>query len=231
MGLIQHAVILAAGRGTRMGPLTEVVPKPMAPLQGSTLIAKGIKNLTGSIPKIHITVGYKKAMLAQHVIENGVSSVLNTEGQSNSWWIFNTLLQHLDEPMFVLTCDNITELDFALLEKSYYDAGAPPCMLVPVRPVPGLEGDYIFAKNQVVTEVNRNKPSDIYCSGVQIINPAKVCELVREQGDFYSVWNQLIAQKKLMVSSVYPKKWTSIDTFAQLSQFNDANPLVASDAP
>ena len=39
MSKIQHCLILAAGRGRRMMPLTESVPKPMAPHNGSTLIA------------------------------------------------------------------------------------------------------------------------------------------------------------------------------------------------
>src|SRR6478736_1361485 len=105
MARIRHALIMAAGRGLRMTPLTDVIPKPMAPYDGSTLIARGIARLAEQIEHIHVTVGYKKAMLAQHVIEHGASSVLNTEGKSNCWWVYNTLLKSLDEPVVVLTCD------------------------------------------------------------------------------------------------------------------------------
>jgi NDP-sugar pyrophosphorylase family protein len=222
MPRISHALIMAAGRGQRMGALTDVIPKPMAPIHGMTLISRGIGALIGRVPQIHVTVGYKKAMLAQHVIENGACSVLNTEGQSNSWWIHNTLMRNLDEPIFLMTCDNVMELDFDLLEKNYHDLGEPPCMLVPVKPVPGLEGDYIFHEKQVVTEVNRKKPTDIYCSGLQVLNPKKVVALTRNDGDFYSIWKQLIEQKQLKVSQAYPKKWISIDTFEQLSEYNRA---------
>src|SRR5437588_7228435 len=119
MPMIRHAVIMAAGRGLRMMPLTDAMPKPMAPFNGSTLIAQGITRLARNIEHIHITVGYKKAMLAQHVIEHGASSVFNTESKSNCWWIYNTLLKYLDEPICVLTCDNVVDLDFELLEESY----------------------------------------------------------------------------------------------------------------
>lgn len=221
MSKIRHAVIMAAGRGQRMMPLTETVPKPMAPYKGSTLIAHGIDRLRDQLPQIHVTVGYKGAMLAQHVIQHGASSVFNTEGHSNSWWIYNTLLRHLDTPLYVLTCDNVVELDFDLLERNYSEAGEPPCMLVPVTPVPGLEGDFIFHEDWIVTEVNRHKPSDIYCSGIQILNPARVNALTDDGGDFYSVWSQLIARRKLGVSRVYPKKWISVDTVEQLATLND----------
>ena len=70
MTKITRAVILAAGRGMRMKPLTDVIPKPMAPFAGSTLIAKGIERLRRHLDEVHITVGYKGAMLASHVIEH-----------------------------------------------------------------------------------------------------------------------------------------------------------------
>ena len=227
MRAIRHALIMAAGRGQRMMPLTEHVPKPMAPIGTTTLIAQGIDRLKAHLENVHITVGYKKAMLAQHVIQHGASSVFNTEGHSNSWWIYNTLLKSLDEPVCVLTCDNIVELDFERLEGDYDHLGQPPCMLVPVRPVPGLEGDYIFHESQVVTEVNRHRQADIYCSGIQVLNPRRINELTRDGGDFYSVWSQLIARRLLMVSTVYPKQWISVDTMEQLETINGTAPREA----
>lgn len=218
MGRINHAIIMAAGRGQRMMPLTESIPKAMAPYKGTTLIAQGIDEIRKHIPNIHITVGYKGAMLAQHVIQHGVSSVFNTEGHSNSWWIYHTLLKCLNEPMFVLTCDNVVELDFDLLETDYYNYGEPACMIVPVRPVLGLDGDYIFHRNHVVTELNRYKESDIYCSGIQIINPYKVNQLTHEASDFYALWDKLIAQEQVITSRVYPKEWFTVDTMEHLDE-------------
>ena len=137
---------MAAGRGMRMMPLTSEKPKAMAPYAGSTLISNGIDAISKYIPEIHITVGYKGAMLASHVIEHNVASVFNTEGKDNSWWLYNTLMKYVDSPIFVLTCDNVVDLDFELLEKDYLESGSPACMVVPVKPVEGLEGDYIIKK-------------------------------------------------------------------------------------
>jgi len=218
--MIKHAIILAAGRGMRMAPLTDAIPKPMAPYNGTTLIARGISRLAEKIEHIHVTVGYKKAMLAQHVIEHGASSVFNTEGQSNCWWLYHTMLASLNEPMFVLTCDNVIDLDLTLLEENYRALNTPPCMLVPVRPVPGLEGDYVFHQDHLVTEISRNKETDIYCSGIQVLNPFRLNQIASEGESFYDVWQQLISQQKLFVSSVYPKKWFAVDTIEQLTTLN-----------
>ena len=217
---IQHAVIMAAGRGMRMMPLTDAIPKPMAPYNGTTLIARGISRLAQNIAHIHVTVGYKGAMLAQHVIEHGASSVFNTEGKSNCWWVYNTLLKTVDEPVYVLTCDNVVDLDFELLEESYRALAEPPCMLVAVRPVAGLDGDFVSHRDHFVTEISRSQQTNLYCSGIQVLNPRRINELTDEGENFYDLWSQLIAQRQLMVSSVYPERWFAVDTVEQLLSLN-----------
>lgn len=206
-----------------MLPLTNTIPKPMAPFNGSTLIAKGIDHLIQRLEKVHITVGYKGAMLAQHVIEHGACSVFNTEGKSNCWWIYNTLLRHLDQPIYVLTCDNVVDLDFDLIEADYEKLNRPACMLVPVKPVEGLDGDFIFLDNSFVTRLSRTEPSEIYCSGIQILNPKRINELTEGGESFYAVWQQLIEKRQLLVSSVYPKKWFAVDTVEQLAALNNSS--------
>ena len=218
--IIQHALIMAAGRGMRMMPFTENMPKAMAPLAGTTLIANGIDKLKKRIPNIHITVGYKGSMLASHVIEHDVSSVLNTEGKDNSWWIYNSLMKNLDFPIYVLTCDNVIELDFDLMEKDYIAAGKPACMVIPVKPIAGLDGDFIFHENQCITELSRTKPSKMYCSGIQILNPKKINEITQPADNFYNVWMQLIELKQLYCSNIYPKQWYAVDTVNQLEAIN-----------
>ncbi len=218
MKRINHALIMAAGRGMRMMPLTDIVPKAMMPYNGSTLIANGIDKINKQISNIYITVGYKGALLAQHVIEHNVTAIFNTEGRDNAWWIFNTLLKHLDEPIFVLTCDNVTELDFAVLSDEYYAFDAPACMVVPVQPIEGLEGDYIFHESNVVKRLSRNDKSDIYCSGIQILNPAKINKLIKPSDNFYDVWSDLMEESQLYCSHTYPSKWFAVDTVEQLQR-------------
>jgi NDP-sugar pyrophosphorylase family protein len=218
--MIRHAIIMAAGRGMRMMPLTASIPKPMAYFKDSTLIADAISRIHSRIENIHITVGYKGADLARHVIEQGVSSIFNTEGKGNAWWLFNTLMKHLDQPLIVLTCDNVVELDLDLIYKDYESFNSPCCMVVPVKPVEGLDGDFIFHEDNCVTELNRHKPSEIYCSGIQVLNPARINSMCKPADDFYSVWMQLIEKKQLFSSNIYPKKWYAVDTLEQLDMIN-----------
>ena len=64
----------------RMRPLTNKIPKAMAPYKGSTLISNSIEKIKNFFENIHVTVGYKGAILAKHVIERNVTSIINTNG-------------------------------------------------------------------------------------------------------------------------------------------------------
>lgn len=221
MSKLHHALIMAAGRGTRMAPLTNIIPKPMAPLWGSTLIANGIQKLLPHVPQLHITVGYKGAELAKHVIELGVHSVFNTEGKGNSWWVFNTLMKEIDEPVLVLTSDNVTDLNIDLILDEYQRLGQPACMVVPVVPIEGLVGDFIHHERNLVLKLDRNDPAPTYCSGIQVINPFKINQLIEPVEDFGDLWSQLIQINQLFSSSVLPDKWFTVDTLEQLTKMNN----------
>ena len=52
---ITKAIILAAGRGSRIWPLTDDIPKAMLEINQTTLIANGIQSIKEHIENIFIT--------------------------------------------------------------------------------------------------------------------------------------------------------------------------------
>ena len=221
MSRIGHALIMAAGRGVRMRPLTDAIPKAMAPLGDQTLVASVIDKLRRFVDHIHITVGYKRGMLAEHVVNCGVASVFNTAGRGNAWWIYNTVMRYLNEPIIVLTCDNVVDIDFHLCLDEYLVLGSPACMVVPVEPVEGVEGDYVVADDRRrVTELTREPRSRLFCSGIQVLNPARVNALTPPTEDFHEVWGALIVARELGCSGTMPERWYAVDDLSQLRTIN-----------
>ncbi len=208
---INHAFIMAAGRGTRLRPLTKKIPKGLIKFKQTSLIANGIKKLKKYIDFIHISVGYKGPILAKHLIEEKVSSIINTDKKGNSWWIFNSIFKSFDSPLYVLTCDNVTNIDFKKIEKDYYKKGQPICMIIPTKPIKSLAGDYIFRKKNIIQGLSRKVKSDIYCTGIQVLNPKKINDKIKSTDDFNILWKRLIKIKQLYVSDVMPKKWYTVD--------------------
>ncbi len=218
MSKINHVLILAAGRGNRMRPLTDVVPKALAPFRGTTLIERTIENFHRHQIQLHVTVGHLGNVLAEVLLKKKLSSTLiNTSGHDNAWWIFNSLMKFINEPVLVLTCDNVTDLDLNFIELEYIRLNSPACMLVPVSPIDGIDGDYIFATSSgEVKELSRLKNTNIYASGIQVINPMKVNSILDEFENFNDVWMGLIKNQQLFTSRTYENKWFSIDTLEQL---------------
>lgn len=64
------AVILAAGLGSRLRPITDEVPKCMVPVNGIRIIDKQIDNLlVNGVEDIYVVDGYKAEILAKHLKE------------------------------------------------------------------------------------------------------------------------------------------------------------------
>lgn len=58
---VKRAIIMAAGKGERLRPLTDSVPKPLIPVHGVPMIETILKALSqNGIQEVHIVVGYLK---------------------------------------------------------------------------------------------------------------------------------------------------------------------------
>lgn len=65
------ALILAAGLGSRLAPITDNVPKSMVPVNGKPILVKQIENLINNdIKDITIVTGYKSEVIEELVSKN-----------------------------------------------------------------------------------------------------------------------------------------------------------------
>jgi dTDP-glucose pyrophosphorylase/putative flippase GtrA len=63
------AVILAAGRGTRMSPLTDEIPKPLVKICGKTFLEHIFNSLTDVVDEYIVVIGYQGEKIKQHLKE------------------------------------------------------------------------------------------------------------------------------------------------------------------
>lgn len=105
-----QAVILAAGRGTRMGSLTQDTPKPLLRVGGKTLLERNIENLPEVIDEVILIVGYLKDKIRQRIGErHGGRKIKYIEqkellGSAHALFLCRELL---DRRFLVLNSDDI----------------------------------------------------------------------------------------------------------------------------
>ncbi len=104
------AVILAAGWGTRMKPLTFTKPKPALSVAGKTVIEHNLDQLSGLIEEVIIVVGYKEEVIRDIVGDEykGVKvKYVEQEKQLGTGDAARTALPFLDEEFLILNGDDL----------------------------------------------------------------------------------------------------------------------------
>ncbi len=67
MSEVKKAVILAAGRGTRMKEITDDIPKPMVKVKGTPILESIVTGLVSNgITDVLIVVGYRKEVITDY---------------------------------------------------------------------------------------------------------------------------------------------------------------------
>ncbi|WP_411691516.1 N-acetylmuramate alpha-1-phosphate uridylyltransferase MurU [Acinetobacter gandensis] len=170
------AMILAAGLGNRMRPLTLYKPKPLLEVGGKPLIVWHIEKLK----KIGVTeIIINSAWLADVLIgalgdgsQFGVSIrwTREAEGLETAGGIINALPLLGTEPFILVNGDVWTTFDFSSLLN--VNLGADLAHLVYVtNPAQHPKGDFILANGRSYTFEQGQQGEALTYSGVAVINP------------------------------------------------------------
>src|SRR4051812_24473592 len=81
-------LILAAGKGVRMLPLTEDRPKPLIEIAGKSLLERLISVLPESVTEVGVVIGYKGEMIRERLqsARNGKAITYIEEEQLLGTW-------------------------------------------------------------------------------------------------------------------------------------------------
>lgn len=64
------AIIFAAGKGSRMSPLTDTLPKPLAKVRNKTLLEINLEKLAGSVESYIIIVSHLKQQIQDFILDS-----------------------------------------------------------------------------------------------------------------------------------------------------------------
>lgn len=167
------AMILAAGKGERMRPLTLHTPKPLVPIAGVPLIEYHLRALAAAgFTEVVINHAWLGQQIEDHLGDGsrwGLSIRFSPEGEplETGGGIFKALPLLGDEPFLLVNGDIWTDYDFTRLQQPLQ--GLAHLVLVDN---PGHHGAGDFRLNVDQVEDGAGASDTLTFSGISVIDPA-----------------------------------------------------------
>lgn len=109
--LPETAMVLCAGRGTRLSPITDNMPKPMVPVGGVAILDRTLEHLKNAgVQRVVVNTHYLSDHVARHVERRRDPSitVIHEDAVLETGGGVKHALPHLgDEPFFVVNGDSV----------------------------------------------------------------------------------------------------------------------------
>lgn len=215
------AMILAAGRGERMRPLTDALPKPLLPVAGQPLIVHHIKRLAASgIKEIVINVCYRAEQLQQTLgagSQYGVNLTYSYETQAleTGGGILQALPLLGEQPFIVLNGDIWTDYPFQQLINLPLNTYLAHLILVN-NPLHHPAGDFYLHHHELVSMGEAR----LTFAGMGLYHPALFKECTPGAFRLAPLLASAIAKQQIS-GEHYQGEWIDIGTperWAQLEQ-------------
>jgi MurNAc alpha-1-phosphate uridylyltransferase len=214
------AMILAAGLGKRLKPLTNHIPKPLLKVGNQSLIERNIRSLLNyGFDEIVINVSYLGNMITEHVLEifpnNKIIFSKESEPLGTGGGIKNALKLLGDEPFMLINADIYHNINLAAVKTAPKYAH-----LVGVKnPEHNIQGDFSLDNNIVLA---RSELNDFTWSGISIINPTIFSQLQTQEMPF-DIWNSVLMQfinNNKITAEIYEGVWIDTGTIDRLELAN-----------
>ncbi|MDB4856467.1 nucleotidyltransferase family protein [Gammaproteobacteria bacterium] len=214
------AMILAAGLGKRLKPLTNDIPKPLLKVGNQSLIERNIRSLLNyGFDEIVINVSYLGNMITEHVLEifpnNKIIFSKESEPLGTGGGIKNALKLLGDEPFMLINADIYHNINLAAVKTAPKYAH-----LVGVKnPEHNIQGDFSLDNNIVLA---RSELNDFTWSGISIINPTIFSQLQTQEMPF-DIWNSVLMQfinNNKITAEIYEGIWIDTGTIDRLELAN-----------
>ena len=232
------AMVLAAGLGTRMRPLTDTIPKPLVPLAGRPLIDHVLDRLTqAGITRAVVNVHHHADLLEAHLKPRVIPEILISDERGvlleTGGGVVRALALLGDAPFLIHNSDSVwiergTSNLSRLLDVWNASRMDSVMLLAPVSCSLGYDGpgDFHLADDGQLTRRSGTERAPYVFAGVSIIHPCMFKGESERRFSLNWVWDRAIAAGRLFGIPL-DGLWMHVGTPEAL---NDANAAMADEA-
>lgn len=214
------AMVLAAGLGKRMRPLTATRPKPLIPVAGKPLIDHALDRLAeAGVARAVVNVHYLSDALEAHLAQRQRPAITISDEREQLLETGGGMVRaaaHLPDPFFCLNSDNIW-LDgprdvFAELSRAWTPADMDALLLLVRHPAAHNyqgEGDFHL---DPLGRVSRRRPGRVapfIFTGIQLVSHRLLREAPAGPFSTNLLWSRAIAEGRLF-GIVHTGEWFEV---------------------
>ena len=198
--------ILAGGRGTRLSPITDLLPKILAPVAGRPFVLRQLDYLRmQGIQRVVLCTGHRAEQIESVVGDGSICGLqvqYSIDGQKllGTGGAIQKALPSLGHEFFVLYGDSFLPVNFSIVE-STYRASNRPGLLTVYKNAGRWDSSNVIFKDQQIVEYNKFRPRTemqyIDC-GLSILS-ARIfdCDATDKSFDLATTYYKLSIKKHL----------------------------------
>lgn len=221
---VVNAVILAAGKGTRLKEITKTVPKPLLEVRGQPILAHHLALCAAAqIQNVFINTHYLSEQIRKFAGNGsrfGVKITYSYEQELlGTAGALNNFRENLaGEDILVLYGDNYVDLDLRALQKSHRDKNAFVTVGVHIRADVSQSGMVeVDAHNRVKRFVEKpaasERTSNLVSAGIYVLDPRALDYIPPGKSDFgYDIIPKLVADGRELFAFKIENELIAIDT-------------------
>lgn len=222
-------VIMAGGQGTRLRPLTNVIPKPLIPVGEKTMLETIVESFTQyGCDTFHLSVNYKAELIKYYLetnpVENASFSYFEETKPLGTAGSLSLLKDHIKDTFFVTNCDILVEQDYTEIYKYHKENNNELTVVGALKHIDIPYGTLEVGENGILEDITE-KPSLTYLinSGLYILEPHLIEEIPNDE--FYHI-THLIGKlmkenRRVGVFPVSEKSWKDIGEWKEYMKFID----------
>jgi NDP-sugar pyrophosphorylase family protein len=220
------AVVMVGGKGTRLRPMTESVPKPMLEVAGRPMLERIVLHLVGhGIQRIYLAVNYKAEMIEAHFGDGSrfgcAISYLHEDEPRGTGGPLSLLPARPEDPLVVLNGDQVTGADLTAMLEHHRNVRAAATIGVGPYQVQ-IPFGAITEENGRVTAIKEKPSLSVLVSrGIYVLEPEALAAVPRA-GEFpiTDLFAALLEGGKHVSAFYFDDYWLDVGRPADLRNAN-----------